>query len=146
MVEEERKILNDYKEQLKAYSSLSSQLLRVQELLDKAYYDLADVKAIRYDKSKGSSNPQSISEMKHNISLMIKKLSDEEDRLSKQIDYIDRVIKAIDDIGIRQATIDVYIYGKGLREVSKRFNCSHNNLKYLIDRELLKVLSSSYYL
>lgn len=144
MTDAQRKMLKAYKKQLMTYEELTLQLRDFEEKLDKAYYDLAGVKAIQYDKQKGNVNKEFIKKRKFELSELIERLETEVTRLSMQINYIDDVIFRIGDADLRQALIDVYICGKGLRKVSERFNCSHNTLKVKIDSTLVDILSTYY--
>jgi hypothetical protein len=136
--------VKDIKKELTLYNELNIYILKLEDKIEILYYDLADVKALRYDKQKGNVNNEELKRIKQELSLKIEILERELTRVSLQVEYLDNILNAIKDDKLREAVKDVYINGKGLREVANRFNCTHTTLMNMIDNELEDIINKLY--
>ena len=134
--------VKEVKKELSMYRILNDDINDIEEKIDRLYYDLGGVKALRYDIQKGNG---AIDNKKwYKLAPKIERLEQELTRLTLQVEHIEMILNAIEDNKLKEAIVDVCIDGKGLRAIANRFNCSHMTLKYMIDEELSRIIKLLY--
>ena len=124
------------------YRILNDDINDIEEKIDRLYYDLGGVKALRYDIQKGNGAIDNKKWFK--LAPKIERLEQELTRLTLQVEHIEMILNAIEDKRLKEAIVDVCVDGKTLKEVANRFNCSHTYLKYMIDEELYRIIKLLY--
>lgn len=134
--------VKEVKKELSMYRILNDDINDIEEKIDRLYYELGGVKGLRYDIQKGNG---AIDNMKwFKLAPKIERLEQELTRLTLQVEHIEMILNAIEDKKLKDAIVDVYIDGKGLRVVANRFNCSHTALQDMIDEELSRIIKLLY--
>lgn len=134
--------VKEVKKELSMYRILNDDINDIEDKIDRLYYELGGVKALRYDIQKG--NGAIDNKMWYKLAPKIERLEQELTRLTLQVEHIELILNAIEDKRLKDAIVDVCVDGKTLKEVASRFNCSHTTMKYMIDEEISRIIKLLY--
>lgn len=136
-------MVEHFKNELKNLKYYKESLAELDDSLTDARYELTGVKGIRYDKPPGAFSPEVKKENYYKLSSEIEFLTDEQERIQKQIDHIETVLDQIEDEEIKEAVIKVFAEKKTLRKVSKEYYMSYTTLHKKINKELKEAIRRS---
>ena len=131
----------DYKTFRNEISNLKAYYRSAKEIeieLEKMWYELSGIKAIRYDKQPASYNP----ELSETYRL---ELIDRIEKKQKELDFtylaIERYKGELDRLpsDIRELVVQLFIQNKTFAEVGKTIGYSDNGLHYKIKKEIEKL-------
>lgn len=137
-------LVAQYKNELRNYKYYGLMLESVNEKLGDLWYELEGVKAIQYDRESGTYNAQLIQEHKLDLMRRINEMENQKTRLESQMSYVGDVLQSMQDEEMRNAIIDVFINGKPLRDVCKKYYISHAGLLYSMNNEIYKSVCRYY--
>lgn len=136
-------MVEHFKNELKNLTYYKESLAELDDSLTDARYELTGVKGLRYDKPPGGFSPEAKKENYYKLSSEIEHLIDEQERIQKQVNYIETVLDQIEDQEIKEAAIKVFAENKTLRKVSKEYYMSYTTLHKKINKELKEAIRRS---
>ena len=111
---------------------------KIQSEIDKMFYELTGVKAIRYDIEHVSPNPQLAEQRRLDLIEEMEEKEKELDNTYKVINYFESHLNLLPS-NVREWTIQKFIQGKTFAEVGRNVGYSANGIYQRIKREVEKI-------
>lgn len=137
-----KKDIKAFKNELRNYLTYKRKLDEINEKIELNDYEESGVKGIKYDtiKVSKSANEKAIAKKRLTLIERGEKLEAERDRLQKQINYIESILKQMDEKFAR-AIVFIYAEGRTYQDIvnSDMQYWTESDLFYQIEQELKKV-------
>lgn len=140
MVVNRKDVISDFKVAMRSYLGARKTLSEAEEKKELILYEMGGVKGIRYDKIPSSFAGGKITDRYEALSMQYDFWDKEERRTSLLVSYVEDVLFRMEDEEIRDAMIQIYIYGKTFESESQKIYMAVSTLSKKIDREIFRAV------